>query len=107
MRDDARIPWSALGDRVHLSSNAVADRVRRLVRRGVIRRFTIDVDQAALGRDLQAVVDVLIDGDAQEFTSRALERDEITWMSYITGRVDFRMTWPARAPTDSTSCSRS
>jgi Lrp/AsnC family leucine-responsive transcriptional regulator len=80
-----------LGDRVHLSSNAVADRVRRLTRQGVVRRFTVDVDQAALGRDLEAVIDVLINNDAQDFASRALERDEITWMSYITGRVDFRM----------------
>lgn len=91
LREDARIPWSALGDRVHLSANAAADRVRRLLRRGVIRRFTTDVDQAALGRDLEAVIDVIISVDPTEFAERALARDEVTWMSYITGRVDFRM----------------
>ena len=46
LRDDARIPYQTLGDRVHLSANAAADRVRRLVRNGVIRRFTVDIDQA-------------------------------------------------------------
>jgi len=91
LRDDARIPWAALGDRVHLSANAAADRVRRLRQRGVIRRFTVDVDQAALGRDLEAVIDVVIDVDPTRFIELALHRDEITWMSYITGRVDFRM----------------
>ena len=40
LRDDARIPYQTLGERVHLSANAAADRVRRLVRTGVIRRFT-------------------------------------------------------------------
>lgn len=91
LRDDARIPWSAVGDRVHLSPNAVADRVRRLRQRGILRRFTVDVDQAALGRDLEAVIDVSIATDPSEFIQRALERDEITWMGYITGPVDFRM----------------
>jgi Lrp/AsnC family transcriptional regulator, leucine-responsive regulatory protein len=91
LSEDARIPWSTLGDRVHLSANAVADRVRRLRRRGVLRRFTVDIDQAALGRDLEAVVDVVVGGDPQEFIEHAVQRDEITWMSYITGRVDFRM----------------
>lgn len=91
LRNDARIPWATLGDRVHLSANAAADRVRRLRQRGVIRRFTVDVDQGALGRDLEAVIDVIIGVTPEEFIERALERDEITWMSFITGRVDFRM----------------
>ncbi|MEZ5274262.1 MAG: AsnC family transcriptional regulator [Ilumatobacteraceae bacterium] len=34
LRDDARIPYQTLGDRVHLSANAAAERVRRLVRQG-------------------------------------------------------------------------
>ena len=92
LRDDARIPWQALAGRVHLSANATADRVRRLARRGVIRRFTADVDQAALGRDLEAVVDVLVNpgaGDQMEVALR--ERDDIGWLAHMTGRVDYRM----------------
>ena len=57
---DARIGWTELGARVHLSPNAAADRVRRLVRTGVIRRFTVDIDQARLGRTLEAVIDVRV-----------------------------------------------
>jgi Lrp/AsnC family transcriptional regulator, leucine-responsive regulatory protein len=94
LRNDARISWNTLGDRVHLSANAASDRVRRLIRKGVIRRFTADIDQSALGRDLEAVVDIIVDHpavSADEFVERALSRDEITWMSYMTGRLDFRM----------------
>ncbi|NCZ68504.1 MAG: AsnC family protein, partial [Acidimicrobiia bacterium] len=40
LKSDARIPWQMLGERVGLSANAAADRVRRLLRRGVITRFT-------------------------------------------------------------------
>ena len=92
LREDARIPWQALAARVHLSANATADRVRRLTRRGVIRRFTADVDQAALGRDLEAVVDLLVNPGAGEQMELALrERDDISWLAHMTGRVDYRM----------------
>jgi Lrp/AsnC family leucine-responsive transcriptional regulator len=90
LRDDARISYQALGARVHLSPNAAADRVRRLVRRGVITRFTIELDQSKLGRDLVAVVDVRTD-DAARFRDGALACDEVTWLAHVTGSSDFRV----------------
>jgi len=90
LRDDARIPYQTLGDRVHLSANAAAERVRRLVRRGVIRHFTIDVDQAALGRDLEAVIDVRA-SDVERFRRGALTCPEVTWLAHVTGRTDFQV----------------
>lgn len=90
LRDDARIPYQALGERVHLSANAAADRVRRLVRTGVIRRFTVDIDQAALGRDLEAVVDIRA-SDFDAFQAGALTCPEVTWLAYVTGRNDFQL----------------
>ena len=90
LRDDARIPYQALGDRVHLSANAAADRVRRLTRTGVIRRFTVDVDQGKLGRDLEAVIDVRA-GDVDRFRRGALTCPEITWLAHVTGRTDFQV----------------
>lgn len=90
LRDDARIPYQTLGDRVHLSANAAADRVRRLVRNGVIRRFTIDLDQARLGRDLEAVIDVRA-GDVDRFRRGALTCPEVTRLAHVTGRTDFQV----------------
>jgi len=90
LRDDARIPYQTLGDRVHLSANAAADRVRRLVRTGVIRRFTVDVDHGQLGRDLEAVIDVRA-GDIERFRRGALTCPEVTWLAHVTGRTDFQV----------------
>ncbi|MEY4229271.1 MAG: hypothetical protein RLZZ362_120 [Actinomycetota bacterium] len=90
LRDEARIGWSELGARVRLSPNAAADRVRRLVRTGIIRRFTADIDQSRLGRTLDAVIDVRV-SDAARFTAGALQCDEITWMAHVTGRTDFQL----------------
>ena len=90
LRDDARIPYQTLGDRVHLSANAAADRVRRLVRTGVIRSFTIDVDHGRLGRDLEAVIDVRA-ADVDRFRRGALTCPEVTRLAHVTGRTDFQV----------------
>ena len=90
LRDDARIPYQALGERVHLSANAAADRVRRLIRTGVIRRFTVDIDQSQLGRDLEAVIDVRA-RDVDQFRRGALTCPEVTWLAHVTGRTDYQL----------------
>ncbi len=90
LRDDARIPYQALGDRVHLSANAAADRVRKLIRLGVIRRFTVEIDHARLGRDLEAVIDVRV-ADVDRFRRGMLTCPEVTWLAHVTGRTDFQV----------------
>jgi Lrp/AsnC family leucine-responsive transcriptional regulator len=90
LRDDARIPYQTLGERVHLSANAAADRVRRLMRTGVIRRFTVDIDQSQLGRDLEAVIDVRA-RDVDQFRRGALTCPEVTWLAHVTGRTDYQL----------------
>ncbi|AUG53648.1 Lrp/AsnC family transcriptional regulator [Thalassospira marina] len=53
---DSRISQKELAARVGLSAPAVAERVRRLEERGIIRGFTIDINPEALGYPLQAIV---------------------------------------------------
>src|ERR1041385_5725214 len=53
---DARVSVAELGRRVGLSAPAVAERVGRLERDGVITGYRADVDPRALGYTLAAVV---------------------------------------------------
>jgi Lrp/AsnC family leucine-responsive transcriptional regulator len=55
---DSRISLKQLAEQVGLSSPSVSERLRRLEARGVIRRYTVDVDPKALGYTLQAIVRV-------------------------------------------------
>lgn len=55
---DSRVSLKELARQVGLSSPSVAERVRRLEERGVIRAFTIEIDPRALGYQLQAIVRV-------------------------------------------------
>ncbi|MEK7410433.1 MAG: Lrp/AsnC family transcriptional regulator [Actinomycetota bacterium] len=87
---DGRIHWQTLGDRVHLSPNAVADRVRRLTRTGVIQGFGARINQAALGRTLEAVIDVRI-AQTQGFDDALLKRDDVLWAAHVTGESDVKL----------------
>ncbi|MFI5487818.1 Lrp/AsnC family transcriptional regulator [Micromonospora echinaurantiaca] len=56
LQSDATQAYSALGRAVGLSAGSAHERVRKLRERGVIRRTTIDVDPAAVGRGVLAFV---------------------------------------------------
>lgn len=53
---DARMPLKQLAEAAGLSGPATSDRLRRLEQRGILRGSTIDIDPAALGYGLEAVV---------------------------------------------------
>ena len=49
MSADSRRSYADVGNEVGLSTAAVHERVRKLVERGVIRRFSLSVEPQALG----------------------------------------------------------
>lgn len=91
LRDDARLSWRELGERVHLSSTSTADRVRAMERSGIIRGYQVLVDPAALGNDVQAIIDVGLPPamNPDEFESKLVTRAEVTFAAYVTGKADY------------------
>ncbi|WP_395292884.1 Lrp/AsnC family transcriptional regulator [Kitasatospora hibisci] len=93
LRADARISYRDLGARVGLSANAAADRVRRLLRTGVIRGFTALVDPStdATRPGLTVFVDVRLrqDMDSDDFEAIALRLPGVTETAHVTGEYDY------------------
>ncbi|MEW1545513.1 Lrp/AsnC family transcriptional regulator [Streptomyces tsukubensis] len=92
LRTDARISYRDLGVRVGLSANAAADRVRRLVRDGVIAGFTAVVDPAAeSGTGLTVFIDLTlrigVTNDA--FEQAVVGLPGIEEAVHITGAYDY------------------
>lgn len=54
LKEDTKRKYSELGEIVHLSAPAVHERVKKLERAGVIRKYTIEIEPEALGLALQA-----------------------------------------------------
>jgi len=61
LQQDARLSYSEIGRRVHLSSPAIAERVRRLEEVGVIRGFSANVNLRAIGYSFETFVSIVVD----------------------------------------------
>jgi len=88
---DGRMRWGELAAAVHLSPNAVAERVRRLQRDGVIAGFSVRRDWATLGQPIHAYIDIkLVPGADHAVFERELGLHEtITEAHHVTGRYDY------------------
>ena len=62
---DARMSNSALADAVGIAPSTCHGRVRRLQDLGVIRGFYADIDPAAIGLSLQAMISVSLQSNAR------------------------------------------
>ena len=58
MQENAQLSQSELGARVNLSTVAVNRRLKRLADEGVIKRFTVEIEQTAVGYPLTVIAGV-------------------------------------------------
>jgi Lrp/AsnC family leucine-responsive transcriptional regulator len=86
---DGRTPASQLADRVGLSRPAVAERIEKLERNGVIRGTTVVVEPAALGREITAFVsargDVQLTSKAWKGFEELMRSDEVLEVHTVAG----------------------
>lgn len=86
LQRDARLSLAELGRRVGLSAPAVAERLQRLERDGVIRGYRAEIDPAALGFGLSAIIRVRpMPRQLQRIADLARETPEIVECHRITG----------------------
>jgi Lrp/AsnC family leucine-responsive transcriptional regulator len=99
---DARISYREQGERVSLSANATAERVRRLQESGVIAGFRAVVNPAAAGRTLVALIDVRLAGphETDRFEALIEELESITDAAHVTGRFDYQIRVTVLDPAD-------
>lgn len=97
---DARITNQRLADHVGIAPSTALGRLRSLRERGVIRGFHTEVDLAALGRPLQALVAVRLTVHAREqidaFTQAVRTLPGVLMVFHLTGVTDY-LIWVAAA----------
>ena len=87
---DGRVSLAELGRRVSLSSPAVADRVQRLERAGVITGYRAELDLRRLGYQLTAIVRIKpAPGQLPRIPELAAEIPEISECHRVTGEDCF------------------
>ncbi|MET9200739.1 Lrp/AsnC family transcriptional regulator [Gordonia sp. NPDC003585] len=93
LQTDARMPNNELAQRVGIAPSTCHGRVRRLIDSGVIRGFFADVDPAAVGRPLRAMVAVSLQSDARgqirRFVGEIATHDEVIDVFFLAGTDDY------------------
>jgi DNA-binding Lrp family transcriptional regulator len=87
---DPRASNRALAREIDMSAGAVRERVERLQQQGVIRGYTLDVDPAAIGLGLEALLGLqLTQHQSLIETMEALAKlPEVVAIDMVTGRWD-------------------
>ncbi len=90
---DATITNKALANRLGLAESTCAHRLRRLRERGVITGSHVDLDHAALGYPLQAVVSVRLGSHSEqlveEFFNAIADTPQVLQVFHLAGTADF------------------
>ncbi len=60
LKKNSRMQWQEIGELVHLTGQAVKNRINRLEKQGVIQRYTIKINDDELGQDQTAFVTVFM-----------------------------------------------
>jgi DNA-binding Lrp family transcriptional regulator len=97
---DARLPNNHLAERVGVAPSTCLARVRALRAAGVVQGFHAEIDLAALGRPLQAMVAVRLAVHAREqieaFTAAVRALPGVLSVFHMTGPTDY-LVWVAAA----------
>lgn len=68
LKANAREKASAIGEKIKLSVSAVTERIKRMESAGIIRQYTLIIDQKKIGNDVSAIMEVAMEhpryGDA-------------------------------------------
>lgn len=84
LQEDGRMTFSEIGRRIHLTSPAVGERVKRLQEANVITGFTARVNLRAIGYSFEALINVIVESHPA-LEAWASERPEVLALHATTG----------------------
>ena len=98
LSNDASISVPRLSKKIDVNSSVVYSRIKRLVKRKLIERFTIDVNDAELGYEVKALTGINIDTKQRDNVIEQLFNiDGVREVAEVTGRFDILVTMYSRS----------
>lgn len=90
---DGRLSVTELADEVHLSLSATSQRLRRLQSSGAIAQFTARLDGAAIGRPIEALVDLQLQPGAPwaGIDDALRQHPDVIDAVHLTGGFDYQI----------------
>ena len=86
---DASISVPKLSKKINVNSSVVYSRIKRLAKRQLIRKFTIEVNDEVLGYSVGALIGLNIDSkNREQILDEMLRMDSVRQIYEVTGRFD-------------------
>ena len=93
LSNDASISVPRLSKKINVNSSVIYSRIKRLVKRKLIERFTIVVNDAELGYDVKALTGINMDSKKRDHIIEELFKiDGVREIAEVTGRFDILVT---------------
>jgi len=92
LRRDARTPFTEIGRDLGISDATVHVRVNKMMDEGIIKRYTIVVDEEALGRKVRGFMLINVNpGSLEEVANQLVENEGVSAVYEIHGPNDLIM----------------
>ena len=93
LSNDASISVPRLSKKIDVNSSVIYSRIKRLVKRKLIERFTIVVNDAELGFSVKALTGINMDSKKRDHIIEELFKiDGVREIAEVTGRFDILVT---------------
>lgn len=90
LRGNARLQWKQIGERVHMSAPAVANRIQRMEDQGIIEGFTVKLNERLIGNAVCVFITVMMRNyNHDKFQDYIRTRDEVREAHRISGEPCF------------------
>lgn len=98
LAQDASISVPKLSKKISINASVVYSRIKRLVKRGLIKKFTIVINDEALGFGVKALTGINMDSKLRDNVLNELFKiPEVREVAEVTGRFDILVTMTSRS----------
>ena len=98
---DSSISIPKLSEKINVNSSVVYSRIKRLVKKKLIERFTIDVNNKELGYGVKSITGINMDSKQRDVVIQELFKIQgVREVSEVTGRFDILVTMYAKNLSD-------
>jgi Lrp/AsnC family leucine-responsive transcriptional regulator len=86
LKENSRKPWKEIGESIHMTGQAVGNRIRKMEEEGIIEQYTVAVNELKLGKAIQAFIMVFLKSNHHlEFQKYLKENPDIKEAHRISG----------------------
>lgn len=98
LAQDASISVPKLSKKISVNASVVYSRIKRLVKRGLIKKFTVVINDEALGFGVKALTGINMDSKLRDNVLNELFKiPEVREVAEVTGRFDILVTMTSRS----------